>query len=144
MIKRKFSDLLKVKKQKLSEVEQQLQDVQNRCKRLQGEIQQVDLEISQLDFPTSGTISVLHMAQETFRIKRQEKKTLHERLIQREKQLEGLSRLYKEVSMEYEKIVYLDDEEKKEILKEQQEQESKALDEIANILFMNKRKKVEV
>ena len=137
----RFTDILKVKKQKLSEVERELLDVQNRKKRLELEIKQVDSKVSALQTPISGDFGTLQIARQSFLVLIQQKELLTEKLEIRIKQIEGLKELYKEANIEYEKIAYLDAEEIKKELKRIADEESKELDEIANILFVNKREK---
>jgi len=140
----RFSDILKVKKQKLSEVERELQDVRNRKKRLELKIMQVDSEVKALKSPQNGDFGTLQMARQAFLVMIGEKELLTQKLATRIKQIEGLEMLYKEVNIDYEKIAYLDELEIKKEMKRIADEESKELDEIANILFVNKREKVEV
>ncbi len=143
-MKTRFTDILKVKKQKLSEVERELQDVQNRKKRLILKIEQVDGDVAALESPRSGDFGSLQISRQAFLTLIQQKKLLAQKLATRIKQIEGLELLYKEVNIEYEKIAYLDAQEIKKEMKRIADEESKELDEIANILFVNKREKVEV
>jgi hypothetical protein len=143
-MKTRFADLLKVKKQKLDEVERQLLDVQNRKKRLMYKIEQVDQDIAILELPKSGDFGLMQMSREGFLALISHKELLREKLAIREQQIVGLKTLYKEVSIEYEKIAYMDAEEIKNEINRLKKEESKALDEIANILFVNKQEKVEV
>ena len=143
-MKTRFTDILKVKKQKLSEVERELQDVQNRKKRLELKIKQVDKDVSSLKLPKSGDFGTLQMSRQAFLTLIREKELLAQKLSTRIKQIEGLKILYKEVNIDYEKIAYLHAEEIKKEMKRIADEESKELDEIANILFVNKKEKVEV
>ena len=143
-MKTRFADLLKVKKQKLDEVERQLLDVQNRKKRLTYEIVQVDHDIAILELPKSGDFGLMQASREGFLALVFEKELLVEKLALREQQIVGLKSLYKEVSIEYEKIAYLDNEEIQKEIKRLKIEEAKDLDEIANILFVNKKEKVNV
>ena len=144
MKKTRFTDILKVKKQKLSEVERELQDVRNRKIRLELKIEKVDDKVAALDSPKSGDFGSLQMAREAFLALVQEKELLTQKLSTRIKQIEGLEILYKEVNIDYEKIAYLNTEEIKKEMKRIADEESKELDEIANILFVNKREKVKI
>ena len=141
-MKTRFADLLKVKKQKMTEVERQLLDVQNRKKRLVHQIEKVDHDIAILELPQSGDFGLMQISRQTFVSLMQEKELLKEKLLVRENQISGLKVLYQEVTLEYEKVSYLNEEEIKTELKRIQKEESKALDEIANILFVNKKEKV--
>ena len=143
-MKTRFADLLKVKKQKMTEVERQLLDVQNRKKRLEYEIQTVNQNIAILKLPQSGDFGLMQMSREGFLSLVHQKEQLDEKLSVREKQLVGLKVLYQEVTIEYEKIAYLDDIEIQNEIKRLHKEESKALDEIANILFVNKQEKVDL
>jgi flagellar biosynthesis chaperone FliJ len=141
-MKTRFADLLKVKKQKLDEVERQLLDVQNRKRNLEKKIEQVDCEIKLLELPQSGEFGLMQMSREGFLSLISQKEQLTEKLLLREQQIEGLKILYKEVTIEYEKIAYLEEEEMQKEMRRVKVEESKNLDEIANILFVNKQKKV--
>jgi len=140
-MKTRFSDLLKVKKQKLSEVERELQDVRERKKRLEGKIEAINFEIASLKQPKSGDFTLMQIARETFLSLMNQKEILNQKLTLRTEQIEGLQALYKEANIEYEKVAYLDSEEVQKEMKRIKEEESKALDEIANILFVNKKEK---
>ena len=143
-MKTRFSDLLKVKKQKLSEVERELQDVRERKKRLDVKIGEVDFEVSVLKQPQSGDFTVMQIARQSFLSLIQQKEILNQKLELRIQQIEGLQVLYQEANIDYEKVAYLDSEEVQKEMKRIKEEESKELDEIANILFVNKREKAEV
>ena len=140
----RYGDILKVKKQKLSEIERELLDVRNHKKRLELEIKELDCEIASLKTPTDGDFGVLQLSRHSFLYLIKQKEALNQKLALRKKQIEGLQELYKEANIDYEKIAYLDAEAFKKESKKRADEESKALDEIANILFVNKRKKVEV
>ncbi len=143
-MKTRFTDILKVKKQKLSEVERELLDVRNRKKKLELKIEQLDAEVASLKTPRSGDFGSLQMSRQSFLYLIQQKETLIDKLAVRIKQIEGLQELYKEANIDYEKIAYLDAEDIKKEMKRIADEESKELDEIANILFVNKREKVVV
>ena len=143
-MKTRFTDILKVKKQKLFEVERELLDVRNRKKRLELKIEQLDTEVASFKSPESGDFGTLQMSRHSFLYLIQQKEVLIEKLNIRIKQIVGLEELYKEANIDYEKIAYLDEIEHKKEMKRIADEESKELDEIANILFVNKREKVEV
>ncbi len=138
----RFKDILKVKKEKMSEVERALQDMQNRKNRLIEDIAEVDTVISELKSPENGDFGTLQVAREGFLALIKQRESLSEKVEAYNTEIEVLELLYKEATIEYEKIVYLDELEIKKIAKKIAEEESKALDEIANILFVNKREKV--
>ncbi len=143
-MKTRFADLLKVKKQKLDEVERQLLDVQNRKRRLEYKIEQIDHEIETLKLPKSGEFGLMQISRVGFLTLISQKEQLTTKLLLREQQIVGLKALYKEVSIEYEKIAYLEEEEIQKEMKRVKVEEAKDLDEIANILFVNKQKKVSI
>jgi len=140
----RFTDILKVKKQKLSEVERELQDVRNRKKKLELKIEQLDADVASLQPPKSGDFGALQISRQSFLYLIQQKELLLDKLAIRIKQIKGLEELYKESNIDYEKIAYLDTLEIKKEMKRIADEESKELDEIANILFVNKREKVKV
>ena len=138
---RRFKDLLKVKKQALLDVERQIEDVRVRILRLRKESLDIDSKISSLQKPQEGDFGAFQLAQRGLLLLIGEKDTIHEQVIFREEQLEGLNRLYQEVNIEHEKILHLDKQEQEEIALEMAKEESKEMDEIANILFANRQKK---
>lgn len=142
-MKTRFSDILKVKKQKLSEIERELLDVQNRKKRLESKIVAVDDEVASFKQPQSGDFTLMQLARQSFLQLIHQKELLNQKLDTRIKQIEGLTSLYTEANMEYEKIAYLHAAEIKKALNKLEQEENKAMDEIANILHVNKKEKIE-
>ncbi len=140
----RYSDILKIKKQKLSEIERELLDVQNRKNALEAKITAVDEEISDLKQPQSGDFTAMQVSRETFLHLMKQKEDLQQKLALRLRQIAGLKELYQEANIDYEKIAYLHNESIKEALLRIKKEENKALDEIANILFVNQQEKEEV
>ncbi len=143
-MKTRFSDILKIRKEKLSEIERELLDVRNRKRKIEEEITKVDAKIKVFKQPQIGDFSLMQVARDALTMLRQQKEDLVQKHLLRERQIEGLKGLYQEANIEYEKIAYLNEEAIKKVLKQRQLEESKALDEIANILFVNKKEKVGV
>lgn len=137
----KYKEIVKVKKQKLKEVENQLLDVRNRKLSIEKKIEHVELRIVEFKQPTAGGFGELQQSRHSFSLILLEKEELKEKLEVRIKQIEGLELLYKEANIEHEKILHLHEDEIDKMLQLQKAQESKDMDEIANILFVNKRKK---
>jgi flagellar export protein FliJ len=142
-MKTRFFDLLKVKKQRVSDIQQQLQDVQNRKKRLKEKIAKVDREVADFKMPQKGDFLKMQLSRKLLNQLLMAKEELLENLSLRNKQIEGLKTLYQEATIEYEKIAYLHQEEIDKELQKRHYQEAKRLDEIANILFVNQREKEE-
>jgi flagellar biosynthesis chaperone FliJ len=141
MTNSKYKEIVKVKKQKVREIENQLLDVRSRKITIEKKIKENDLLIVEFKQPSKGDFSQLQYSHHSFSMILLKKEELREKLELRIKQIEGLELLYKEANIEYEKMLHLHEEELDKMLQLQKMQESKDMDEIANILFVNKRKK---
>ncbi len=142
-MKTRFTQLLKVKKQKLQEVENQLLDVREKKSRIKREIAKLDQQIKDLEIPKGGDFSLLQLQRNSFEMLLQKEQELKERLEVRKRQIIELKKLYKESNIEYEKVLYLHEDEIKRELEEIKVKESKQMDEIANILFQKSNKRME-
>jgi flagellar export protein FliJ len=135
----KFSQILKVKKQKVDECERELLDIQNVRKKILGKIEDLKTQIIKTQKPTSGTITQLNLVFSIISSLTNQVKELENDIISINRQIEGLKELYKEANIEFEKIKYLNSEEIKGVIKLQDLQEKKDMDEISNILFSRKK-----
>ncbi len=137
-MKTKFSKLVKVKKQKINEIESELLDVTNQKQKMYIHIQETRKEIAEFKKPSSGNFSELNLSYSNLANLSNQKKSYEDKILMFEKQLDGLKELYKEANIEYEKIKHLEDLEIKKQLFELKRKESKDMDEIANLLFAKK------
>jgi predicted nuclease with TOPRIM domain len=95
-------------------------------------------DIKSTEVPVSGSISVMNMFREKLDILRKEKKILDERLLVKKSEVKQLQDKYKRAHMEYEKIKYLEQQDFEEWIAKVKKQEQLDLDEISNMLFVNK------
>jgi hypothetical protein len=140
-MKTKFSELLKVKKQKLSEIEQQLA-----AKRYEKEVVvlqkvQIESEISAFQLPKEGDFSSMKLAIANREYLFKEKEHKENMIKYFEQEIDNLNFLYKEANIEYEKIKHLHEVEVEKMITELLKKESKQMDEIANQLFVRNLKK---
>jgi chromosome segregation ATPase len=133
-MKTKYTQIVKLKKRALDEIERELIDVRGRKREIERKIEDIDKKISNLEIPKSGKFAQVKLKNELFQNLMREKEALKEKLEIRLKQIEGLKELYKEANVEYEKILHLDKTEVEKELKKLRYNERKELDEIANIL----------
>jgi len=143
-MKTKFSQLVKVKKRKVDEIESELLDTQNQKRRVESEIENILQEISELKTPQSGDFAQLNLSYSYLSNLSNQKKFKEEQLHSIIQQIEVIKELYKEANIEYEKIKYLDEQEIKKQLEELKIKENKDMDEIANLLHSRKKIEVEV
>jgi flagellar export protein FliJ len=137
-MKTKFSQLVKVKKRKVDEIESELLDIQNQKRRVESEIESILQEIRELKTPQNGDFAKLNLSYSYLSNFSNQKKSKEEELIKIDNQIEVIKELYKEANIEYEKIKYLDEQEIKKQLEELKIKENKDMDEIANLLHAKK------
>ncbi len=139
-MKTKFSEILKLKKEKISEVERFILKERNEKFLLLEKNKNLELEILKIDQPLEGNFSQMQLSKfhaTTF------KRAINQNLYAItfiDKKIIDLNQLYKERKIDFEKINYLHNEEIIKYKKAVALQESKDLDEIANILFLKKSK----
>jgi flagellar export protein FliJ len=143
-MKTKFSQLVKVKKRKVDEIESELLDAQNEKRKIHSQIDKISLEISELKTPQSGGFAKLNISFTYLSNLSNQKKLKVEELEKIEHQIELIKELYKEANIEFEKVKYLDELEVKKQLEELRVKENKDMDEIANLLHAKKNIEVEI
>ena len=138
-MKTKFSELLKVKKQKVSEIEQKLAAKRHEKEVVVSQKLQIESEIAAYTLPSQGDFSAMHLAisGRDYLFKEKEQK---ENIIKYfNQEINNLNILYKEANIEYEKIKHLHEVEMQKIVEAIAKEESKQMDEVANQLFMRNR-----
>jgi flagellar export protein FliJ len=143
-MKTKFSQLVKVKKRELDEIESKLLEIQNHKRRVESQIENILQEIKELKTPQSGNFAKLNLSYSHLSHLSNQKKSKEEELIKIANKIEAIKELYKKANIEYEKIKYLDEQEIKKQLEEIKIKENKDMDEIANLLHSRKKIEVEV
>lgn len=137
-MKTKFTQLVKLKKQQLNEIEIELVTINNKIASLKDEINKINEAIKSISKPSKGTFRELNSTQEAFHSYMFEIEELNKRvesLILKRNQVELKM---KELYVEYEKFKYLEATEIKKILKEQKRKEEEELNEISVMLYNNK------
>jgi flagellar biosynthesis chaperone FliJ len=142
-MKTKFSQILKLKKRRVEEIENALTEVRAKKRRTLLEIKNIVDEISRLKTPTSGSFAQVSIAFLSLSKLSNQKKSKELELEQIDLQIQEIQELYKEANIEFEKIKYLEDEEIKKALEALKVQEAKDMDEIANLLHTRFKKEVE-
>ncbi len=137
----KFTPIVKVRKQQRDMVENRLAKARFERHELEQKISSTCREIDETVTPTSGNIAMMNMVRERLAIIRKEKDELQGRLAIKEQEIEQLRDKYKRVNTEFEKIKYLEEQDFQEWMKKIKKTESLDMDEISNILFVNKEQK---
>ena len=139
-MKTKFSELLKVRKQKVSEIERKLASIRAQKAQTLTEIAEIDSQIQHFKIPESGDFNAMRMAFAQKDFLYRDKLQKENMLKYYDQEINNINILYKEVSLEYEKIKHLNALEREKILEAQKREEAKRLDEIAGQLFLRKQK----
>ena len=140
MPKSKFTPIAKVRKQQRDMVETRLAKARFEKHEIEQELMSTCKEIDETKNPTSGGISLMNMVRERLAIIRKEKDTLEESLLIKETEIQQLQEKYKRAHIEYEKIKYLEEQDFQEWMEKIKKDENLEMDEISNILFVNKGK----
>ncbi len=137
----KFTPIAKVRKQQSDMVETRLAKARFEKHEIEQELISTCKEIDETVIPTSGDISLMNMVRERLGIIRRAKDNLQEKLLIKETEINQLRDKYKRAHIEYEKIKYLEEQDFAEWMEKIKKTESLDLDEISNILFVNKGQK---
>jgi flagellar biosynthesis chaperone FliJ len=140
-MKTKFSELVKLKKQKLSEIERALAHQRFEKQQLLSQISDIIVRIQNFTLPKSGDVSSFQMAnaQKNYLFKEKEQK---ENMIKYfDQEIERLNILYKEANIEYEKVKHLHQLEEQKMIDARLREEAKQMDEIAGQLFFLQKQK---
>jgi len=137
-MKSKFTPIAKVRKQQRDMVETRLAKARYEKHEIEQELASTCKEINETQIPTSGDISLLNMVRERLSIIRKAKDILQERLLIKETEINQLREKYKRAHIEFEKIKYLEEQDFQEWIEKVKKDESLNMDEISNILFVNK------
>ncbi len=136
----KFTPIAKVRKQQRDMVETRLAKARFEKHEIEQKLVSTCKEIDETKIPTSGDISLMNMVRERLAIIRKEKDTLEESLFIKETEIQQLRDKYKRAHLEYEKIKYLEEQDFQEWMEKIKKDENLEMDEISNILFVNKGK----
>ncbi len=140
-MKTKFSELVKLKKQKVSEIERALANKRHEKALLRNQIADILQQLQNFQLPQSGDISTLQMAtaQKNYLFKAKEHK---ENMIKYfDQEIQNLNILYKEANIAYEKVKHLHQIEEQKMIDAKLREEAREMDEIAGRLFLRNRGK---
>ena len=144
MRKTEFSDIIKIEKNKIQNLEKELKNEFSTISQTKKMIQNLKNEILKIDYPISGTFSMLQQYNLAMHNMKGDIQNLETQKNQAENRIIGIRERMKSVNMELEKFKFLEDEVIKKRRLEILKQESKELDEIATILFsINTKKKAD-
>ena len=134
----KFTPIVKVRKQQRDKVETLLAKARFQKSVIEEKILLTNNEITNSEVPSFGDISIMILFREKLDILRKEKLSLHKNLDAKTNEVKHLQDTYKKAHIEYEKIKYLENQDFEEWMKKIKKQEQLDLDEISNMLFVNK------
>ena len=134
LLKTKFDDLLKIRKQQVDKLERDLEKVNSAINNIQKQIEIKHKELEQLSIPKSGKFYLINQLKHNIFLINQEIKTLKNQLNTLNERKELIINNLKSANIEYEKIVYLKNEEIKKEIKKIKNKEIKEIDEIAIML----------
>ncbi len=137
-MKTKFSEILKVKKQKVSEIEQQLAAKRFEKEALVAQSFEISAEIGAQELPKEGSFAAVQTAYRGRAYLYAEKERVENMIQYLDDEIEQLQNAYKAANIEYEKIKYLHENEKQKKIAAMMQAESKRMDEIAGQLFGRK------
>ena len=139
-MKKEFSDLVKIKKEDLKDLETKIREKNIQKESILKEIKELQNEIDSSSLPSEEKMGILNLFKESIKKTREainQKKSFLKNIDQ---ELESLQEGYKEVSIEYEKIKYIDQLSTKRYKEKIQRKEQKDLDEISSLLYMRNRR----
>jgi len=137
-MKSKFTSIIKVRKQQMDKIETLLAKARLKKSELKKQLALTREDIENTTVPTSGTISKMTVFREKLDILRNEKLRLDEDLLIQRAEVKQFQEQYKKAHIEYEKIKYLQEQEFAEWMQKIKKQEQRDLDEVSNMLFVNK------
>jgi len=137
----KFTPIAKVRKQQRDMVETRLAKARFEKHDIEQELISTCKEIDETIIPTSGDISLMNMTRERLGIIRKAKDSLQEKLFIKENEIKQLREKHKRAHIEFEKIKYLENQDFAEWMEKIKKNESLDMDEISNMLFVNKGRK---
>jgi len=134
----KFTSIVKVRKQQMDKVETLLAKARFQKSELEEKLALTCKEIEDTEVPSSGSISLMNLFREKLEILRKEKIRFDKRILVKTDEVNQLQDKYKKAHVEHEKIKYLENQDFKEWLEKIKKQEQLDMDEISNMLFVNK------
>ncbi|MGG7072705.1 flagellar export protein FliJ [Campylobacter sp. 9BO] len=134
-MKSKFTPVVSVKKQALDRLESKVAMARANIARKKAELQEAQNAANAYQMPTQGSMSELRESLEILRIMNDELKTIKAELNIAGRELTHFTHQYKNASLEFEKMKFLEQEDIKAVLKKKKRDEELALDEFATMKF---------
>ena len=138
MKKTQFTDILKIKKNKIKEIEQKIQKVRFGIAKNKERIQEIEEDILNIEYPISGYFSVLQQYNLAMNNMKSDIYNLENQIEQANNIIAQLQEELKLANFEFEKFKFLNDEVLEKEAKRLKKLEENRLDEIATILFNQK------
>ena len=139
MKKTQFTDILKIKKNKIKEIEQKIQKVRFGIAKNQERIKEIEEDILNIEYPISGYFSVLQQYNLAMNNMKSDIYNLENQIEPANNIIAQLQEELKLANLEFEKFKFLNDEVLEKEAKRLKKLEENRLDEIAIILFNQKR-----
>lgn len=136
-MKTKYSAILNIKKNALQQQERKLLENQNKIANKQRQIAQLNDELHNLQIPQSGDFMLFSAFERQKYMVLGQIDIAKEELEALEIQKATLTHLYKESSVDYEKIKFLDTKIVESKLQQLRKQEEHQIDEVALMLYNN-------
>ncbi|NPA73099.1 MAG: FliJ family protein [Epsilonproteobacteria bacterium] len=134
-MKTKYSQLVKIRKQKVDSIENIIA-VLNRYKDiLNSDIESILKQIKEIEVPKKGEFVKFLSRNYTFETLMNRKREKELQLRQKEEEIKIAQQEHKKALIEYEKVKYLEDVVIQEKLKKMQKEEEKMLDEVSIITY---------
>lgn len=137
--KTQFSELIKLEKNKLQNLEREIQKERAKISKYREEILEIESEILKIEYPISGTFSMLQQFNIAMHNMKNEARKREGGIDASNRRVEKLKMDMIIVEREIEKYQFLEDEILKERREEEKRAESKEMDEIATILHTLKK-----
>ena len=138
MKKTQFTDILKIKKNKIKEIEQKIQKVRFGIAKNQERIKEIEEDILNIEYPISGYFSVLQQYNLAMNNMKSDIYNLENQIEQANNIIAQLQEELKLANLEFEKFKFLNDEVLEKEAKRLKKLEENRLDEVATILFNQK------
>lgn len=136
----KFSQILKIRKQELDNIESRLALARIKLENFACELDENLSLISAYKFPKNGNLAEINLALEEQKILRNQRADLNEKISLTKTEISHLNHKYKNAMIEFEKIKHLQDVENAEFAKKLKRSEQILIDELAVMRFNMKEK----
>lgn len=130
-MKTKYSPVLKIKEQKVNDIEMKLFNMRANKSSLELELESIEAGLNSEEFPKSGSYADLKIALAIHESAKDELTRIKEKIALVSNQIFQLENAYKEAFKDKEKIKYLHDNEVKNAIKRLEHKSQSELDELA-------------